>query len=175
MRPHRRYGFLSAQECSDIASVASSLPTEPAQVLAGVSRHRRGTVSWLLPTTASAWLFGRLEAFGKEYADECGLAVSALHPAVQFARYPVDGHFDWHQDYDDNETPAKKITIVVQLSDATDYDGGRFELVGEQPSVFHRAQGAAVAFPTILAHKVHPVTRGLRCTLAAWMNGPRFR
>jgi PKHD-type hydroxylase len=38
-----------------------------------------------------------------------------------------------------------------------------------------RRQGSVICFPSFLAHRVSPVTRGLRRSLVAWAYGPAYR
>jgi len=64
----------------------------------------------------------------------------------------------------------------VQLSGPADYDGG--DLQFPNPSPYRdrfRLQGAAIVFPSFLAHRVSEVTRGSRWSLIAWVFGPPFK
>ena len=99
--------------------------------------------------------------------------------SAQVARYGAErqGHFDWHSDIGAGNWAAKrKLTIVVQLSDPADYDGGTLELrpdsnVAQAP----RARGTATVFPSFVLHRVTPVTAGTRWSLTLWSHGPAFR
>ncbi|TMV52564.1 2OG-Fe(II) oxygenase, partial [Thioclava sp. BHET1] len=89
----------------------------------------------------------------------------------------AEGHFGWHSDIGAGVVAGKrKLTMVVQLSDPSEYEGGRLETradldVREAP----RDQGSATLFPSFVLHRVTPVTRGARHSLTIWAHGPAFR
>ena len=90
-----------------------------------------------------------------------------------------NGKYDWHHDTS-WVTPTmydRKITMVVQLSDSDDYDGGDLEFDGIQPlppKEILRSKGTIIAFPSPLRHRVTPVVRGTRHSLICWAEGPKF-
>jgi PKHD-type hydroxylase len=64
----------------------------------------------------------------------------------------------------------------VQLSEASDYEGGDLEFFNARgEGAVRRPRGSVTFFPSYLAHRVSPVTRGLRRSLVAWACGPGFR
>ncbi len=175
MEPFHRLQFLAREECVTLLGEARAGLHQPAQVTAGLSRHRQGAVVWWQRNAERGWLFDRLAETGNRYAADAGLDTTGLHPLIQVAAYQERGRFDWHIDLDTSDRPVMKITMVVQLSSADDYRGGDLELVGELPSVFHRARGSLTIFPTTLAHRVTRLESGSRYSLVAWMSGPPFR
>jgi PKHD-type hydroxylase len=36
-------------------------------------------------------------------------------------------------------------------------------------------RGRILFFPSFILHKVHPVTKGVRKSIVAWVEGPKFR
>jgi PKHD-type hydroxylase len=100
----------------------------------------------------------------------------------QYARYGgvEGGHFDWHKDYGrDPADPAqepRKLTLSLQLSDASDYQGCDLQLrAGNQIDTAPRSRGTLVAFPANVLHQVTPIRAGLRRALVVWAVGPEFR
>ena len=70
----------------------------------------------------------------------------------------------------------RKLTVVAQLSEDGDYEGGALEVNGDgAPRVASRAQGGGIAFPSFALHRVAPVTRGRRWSLTIWAHGAPFR
>ena len=68
--------------------------------------------------------------------------------------------------------------MTIQLSE--DYEGGEFEVVrcrkGEvEVDTMDKSMGTVILFPSVLEHRVLPVTRGVRYSLVAWFSGPAFR
>lgn len=96
--------------------------------------------------------------------------VSSIEP-LQYAEYHSydNGGYDWHMDIGTGAANCRKLSISVQLSDPSDYDGGDLEFWGT--GVADRDQGKLIAFPSYLLHRVAPVTRGVRRSLVAWAIG----
>ncbi|MCC9624152.1 2OG-Fe(II) oxygenase [Thalassospira sp. MA62] len=87
------------------------------------------------------------------------------------------GHYDWHSDVGASDVARRrKLTMVVQLSDPSDYEGGLLQLnpsghVIDGPMT----RGTAIFFPSFVLHRVAPTTGGLRYSLAQWVHGTPFR
>lgn len=99
---------------------------------------------------------------------------------IQFTEYQstTKGHYDWHQDvWLESDRPyARKLSVVVQLSSATDYQGGEFEFFGVQnPGTTFLDRGSMLIFPSFLQHRVLPVRDGNRKSLVTWVEGPNWR
>ena len=70
----------------------------------------------------------------------------------------------------------RKLSLVVQLSDPADYQGGELQVLSaEEPTTFSKARGTVVVFPSYVLHRVMPVTSGTRFSLAGWVGGPHLR
>jgi PKHD-type hydroxylase len=95
----------------------------------------------------------------------------------QYTVYDEEGsHYSWHTDRGILTASPRKLSVVIQLSDPADYDGGDLEFgIQDPPIVARKARGMAYVFPSWVAHRVTPVTRGVRRTLVVWIAGPRFR
>ncbi|MDP9387413.1 MAG: 2OG-Fe(II) oxygenase [Actinomycetota bacterium] len=92
----------------------------------------------------------------------------------------------WHTDWNPFESwrhvegldgaVCRKLSVIVQLSDPDDYDGGRVVFgYGQRPSPAPRERGTVLVFPATLAHKVTPVTRGRRYSVTGFAYGPPLR
>ena len=69
----------------------------------------------------------------------------------------------------------RKLSVVVQLTDPDEYEGGEFKFkYVEQPEGFNN-RGSVLVFPSYLEHCVTPVTKGTRHSLVTWIEGPRWR
>ena len=100
-----------------------------------------------------------------------------FHDTIQVARYDAEdqGFFRWHADTIPSDM-TRKISILVPLSEASDYEGGVLEF-NENGAIRSPPQrpGAPIMFPSWLLHRVTPVTRGRRYSLVAWIRGPAWR
>jgi PKHD-type hydroxylase len=98
-------------------------------------------------------------------------------PSTQFTEYTEGAFYDWHYDinWESNLAYDRKLSIVIQLSDPSEYDGGIFEFQEVETPVNFKLRGSILVFPSYLVHRVTKVTRGKRLSLVNWMEGPRWR
>jgi PKHD-type hydroxylase len=130
------------------------------------------------------WLYDRLAQkvswANREYFD---FDLVGLVEPVQFLKYTTaegslpNGHYSWHVDFGEGMMATRKLSIVVQLSPGTAYDGCDFSMMSDRglAKMDYREQGSAFMFPSWTPHSVGPITRGVRYALVAWVHGPRFR
>jgi PKHD-type hydroxylase len=82
--------------------------------------------------------------------------------------------YGWHQDY--GGTISRKLSMVVQLTDPSEYEGGNLQVfTSEQPKNIRKQRGLIAVFPSFIVHQVTPVTQGTRQSLVAWVSGPSFK
>lgn len=98
---------------------------------------------------------------------------------IQFTEYNAEyqGFYKMHTDNNFmNTTPYdRKLSIVIQLTDPKEYEGGRLQFANaDQPENFLK-RGSIIVFPSYLEHGVTPVTNGTRYSLVSWVEGPKFR
>jgi len=87
------------------------------------------------------------------------------------------GEYDWHFDsHLQNPASDIKLTCLLNLSEKP-FEGGQFWLALSSPQeIIELSQpGSALIFPAFVMHKVVPVTKGERITVALWLNGPKFQ
>lgn len=93
-----------------------------------------------------------------------------------YLSYVEEDHFDWHLDIGHQTTAPRKLSLILQLSSPKEYEGGDFDiLVTKHHMRAVRRKGMMLAFPAYKIHRVTPVTKGKRRTLAAFVSGPMFR
>ena len=99
--------------------------------------------------------------------------------AFQFTKYEQTGHFDWHVDLHipPVESMDRKLSIVIQLSESYEYEGGDMQLdVHGHPAPNElRQRGTLIVFPSFLRHRVSAVKKGTRYSLVGWYLGPYLR
>lgn len=72
--------------------------------------------------------------------------------------------------------PARKLSVVVMLSEPDAYEGGELELLHDPVATRPpRDRGTVVVFPSTLLHRVTPVTSGRRFALTGFCEGPPLR
>ena len=148
----------------------------------GYENIRATKVAWFPREPRTETLYRRMEEAVLELNaryfrfDLSGLAM------FQYALYggPEGGHFEWHKDYgrdpSDPGREPRKLTLSLQLSAPSDYDGCELQVRGgHQIDVAPKDRGSLVAFPANVLHQVTPITRGIRRSLVIWAVGPEFR
>jgi PKHD-type hydroxylase len=86
-----------------------------------------------------------------------------------------NAHFDWHIDTGLHIRPPRKLSMTLQLTDPSQYEGGELEFNAGSIIVAPKDRGAVIAFPSHTVHRVAPVTAGTRKSVVAWITGPSFR
>ncbi len=99
---------------------------------------------------------------------------------IQYTEYlsTEGGHYNLHHDIDWNREDGldRKLSVTVQLSDPSEYEGGEFSFTEcQSPNKNLKDKGTILIFPSYLQHKVSPVTKGIRKSLVAWFEGAKWR
>jgi PKHD-type hydroxylase len=136
-------------------------------------------VSWLNKTPETAWVFEKLaHAASSLNAEYYRFDLTGFGEAMQLTNYNQSEHgmYGWHQDYGGNNSPSRKLSLVLQLTDPAQYEGGNLQVMtGGEPKNVRKQRGLITAFPAYTLHQVTPVTQGTRQSLVAWISGPPFR
>lgn len=173
---------LTVDQCDSLVALVQTHRMKDAGLVRGATAHqiRRAGIAWLDDMPQAAWVMDQMiSTVAAANRETFGFDLTDFGESPQVARYGAErqDHFDWHSDIGAGQWAAKrKLTIVVQLSDPADYEGGSLELrpdsnVTKAP----RARGTAIVFPSFVLHRVTPVTQGIRWSLTLWSHGPAFR
>jgi PKHD-type hydroxylase len=103
--------------------------------------------------------------------------LDAINSNIQYTVYDSSssGFYGWHIDVGPQNS-CRKLSVVVQLSDPSEYEGGELQIWngGKNPKVAEKEQGAVIIFPSYILHQVTAVTKGTRRSLVLWVDGPPF-
>ena len=139
---------------------------------------RRSELNWLQKNSECAWVFEKLAHVASSLnADYFGFELTGFGEALQLTNYHEarQGTYVWHQDFG-AAGPSRKLSLVLQLSDPSDYEGGELQLLtGKTPTKIEKKRGLITVFPAWTLHQVTPVTKGTRQTLVTWVSGPAFK
>lgn len=142
----------------------------------GTDHIRVTRVGWIQPEPHTAWLYSRIEqAVLDTNSQVYKYDLYGLREAFQYTVYrsAEGGHYNWHVD---TGTAERKLSLTLQLSEPTTYEGGDLVLeAGEGNFSANKARGTLVFFPSYVMHRVTPVTAGTRKSLVVWVAGPPFR
>lgn len=123
------------------------------------------------------WFYDRMAEVTKRINEESyQYDLSGFHEPFYYLRYETGEHFSWHHDMSGATEAPRKLTMVLQLNEPFDYDGGEFEVaVAGKHQQAVRQRGIITAFPSYKIHRVTPVTRGARRVITMIASGPNFR
>jgi PKHD-type hydroxylase len=173
---------LDAASCAKAIEMAQQFPAAEGRVGETDTQRseiRRSQIWFFTPGPETEFIFTPLRQALKHINDQgYRFHVTEFGTGCQIARYSADvkGHYDWHIDLGTGRFSRRKLSLSVQLSDGTSYDGGDLEFhLSGLDGVKMRQQGTLIAFPSFHEHRVTPVTRGERFSLVAWVDGPPYR
>tara|TARA_R110000782_G_scaffold68953_2_gene138749 strand:- start:91 stop:675 length:585 start_codon:yes stop_codon:yes gene_type:complete len=142
------------------------------------SNTRRSTLKWLSKSQETAWVFEKLghviSSLNKDYFD---FNLTGFGEELQLTNYSEEnqGTYSWHQDFG-GAGPSRKLSLVLQLSDPNDYEGGELQILNKkEPTSVPKKRGLITVFPAWTLHQVTPVVKGTRQTLVTWVSGPAFK
>jgi PKHD-type hydroxylase len=156
-----------------------------------LKKIRDSFVCWL----GDWWIYRRLHPFFSEANKLTGWNFQyEICEPIQFTKYGKNQHYTWHRDgfeepYNKNTAgtavnhigKTRKLSMVCQLSDPSEYKGGELEFDYSEPDNKKRnicseimQQGSLVVFPSFVYHRVRPVTEGTRYSLVVWNLGNSF-
>ena len=138
---------------------------------------RRSHISWLANSQETEWVFKRLaDIASKLNAQFFHFDLTGFGEPLQLTNYDQSEHgmYGWHQDY--NSGISRKLSLVLQLTDPAQYEGGNLQVMtASQPLNVRKQRGLIAAFPSYVLHQVTPVVQGNRQSLVAWVSGPPFK
>ena len=177
------------RQCESIIDLASRLPREDAMVAgrggdASDQDTRVAGIAWMPTSGEFSWIFDKLARVVERANRAYQFDLIGFTEDAQFTCYDSPGAFyDWHQDGLEGDLAGRKLSLVVQLSDPSDYGGGDLSTfaLASNPEVASawsddlRLQGSVTVFPAFEYHRVEPITWGKRFSLVCWVGGPPFR
>lgn len=170
-----RSGGLLPEQLEVVRALGRARASRPANAGPG-----DGVVAPLSLAPDTSWLFSRLYTLAVRAAHlgDWGFELEGPADPLQYRRYRGidDAKLGWHVDIGKPTSPERKVTVLVQISDPDEYEGGDLELFFRpEPWQVPREAGTAVVFPSFLLHRVTPVRSGERHSLVGWVCGPPLR
>ena len=144
-----------------------------------LKKVRRSQVSWMTKTSDTSWVFEKLAHVASSLnAQFYRLDLTGFGESLQLTNYDQSEHgmYGWHQDYGGMLSVSRKLSMVLQLTDPSQYEGGNLQIfTSDKPVNVRKQRGLIVVFPSYTLHQVTPVTSGSRQSLVAWVSGPAFK
>lgn len=180
------YYFTNAfneQELESIIQIGESIAKIKATTVGGdgvdghVTEYRKSEVSWIGQNENTKWIYDRIAELAiKANSEMWNFDIWDFQDDLQYTTYYGDGgHYDWHADLGPGIS-NRKLSIVLQLSDPNDYEGGDLQMnPGGNILSVPREKGLICFFPSFMLHRVTPLTSGLRRSLVVWLCGANLR
>ena len=168
--------YFSADECRRICALADEVKKHDGRIGKGENDEiRNSKVSYLSPNDGSNWIFNKLEHILLDLNKDYKFELNGFREGLQIAEYEApSGHYTWHNDIGTGEFSTRKLSLSIQLSDGSEYEGGELEFA-DSTAPAPKEIGSLIAFPAFLTHRVKPVTSGMRKSLVSWISGPAFK
>lgn len=172
---------ISNEEADTLRMILDTKELQDAQVFGDGAGEldktkRRSKVFWLPKTDEFIDLYKQFHRLVRDCNSEFyQFKLTELAEPIQYTVYSSDdeGFYDWHIDMGSDKA-RRKLSLVCQLSDPSEYDGGELQFNIGKVIVAEKEKGAVILFPSYLLHRVTPVTRGVRRSLVLWVEGPAF-
>lgn len=142
---------------------------------------RESKVAWIGLNDDSQFIYDRLAFILRNLNGQFyNFDIYGFSEDLQFTVYEEDtnGHYTWHVDsgVSDNGSVPRKLSLVLQLTDPSEYEGGDLEIMtSSTPTQIKKEKGLIAVFPSYTLHRVTPVTKGIRKTIVVWATGPSFK
>ncbi len=185
--PQQYYWYkdgLSAEELTKFNNLIHGLEYTSATILGDPEKStkevRSSKIKWIPHTKEWNWLYHKFQEMITEANDELWkFDIHDVIENIQYTEYHAtdDGHYDWHQDIGPGEASLRKISLTVQLTEDSAYEGGDLEIWngGSNHDKTPRGSGIVIIFPSYMMHRVTPVTGGIRRSLVLWVGGEHFK
>lgn len=167
-------------ELTKIHNTANMYPKEAGTVVGDsevVSDYRKSTVIWVPEENKNMWLYNKISELAHVANTQMwNYDIWGYGDALQYTIYEGNGgHYDWHADLGP-KISNRKLSCVLQLSDANDYEGGELQFNNGAGAVnVGKRKNRIVFFSSFVLHRVTPVTKGTRISLVTWLSGKNLR
>lgn len=175
------HAVLSNIEIHKLLSYVATQTMQDGKVANGKTNDeiRRSKIFWLPVNDETKPIYNRIgNLISSVNAELYNFDITMLQ-SIQYTEYHGSdaGTYHDHMDWAPNTLNPRKLSVSIQLSDDTDYEGGDLRIITSHRDNFvaSRIKGDAVIFPSFVLHGVTPVTKGVRKSLVVWVEGPEWR
>jgi PKHD-type hydroxylase len=168
-------------ELTKLLAICKKIPKEIGSLDGGTidENYRLSKISWVPINNETRWIYQKFTDCINEVNDNFFKYDLTRIEKLQFTQYYGNekGFYSKHIDsMFDNTTDNRKLSVVMQLSDSEEYEGGELKLfIGNNALSIPKEKGLITFFPSHTLHECTPVTSGERYTLVGWIHGPKFR
>ena len=189
--------FLSLEEIDSLFKSIKTLSYTPGTI-SNSSKYdaniRNSNIKWIPHSDEFRWLYHKcIETITQHNSYVWKFDLKRAPELLQYTEYDSNdqGKYDWHVDTATNISSHRKISITIQLSDPSEYEGGYLQLFStaeNNPNEYDyslntpyyiksvkKEIGTITIFPSFMPHRVSRVTKGVRKSLVLWVGGTSFK
>ena len=164
--------FLTTNELQEIFTLS---PKWQKGTTSSIKKQNTRIVDTYNITGKFEWLDQKVAQAVKETNKSFNFKLKRINE-TRLLQYKPGGRYDWHQDVIWTETEQRKFTYIIQLSNSDEYIGGDFQFRDTNSIDLSRfrEQGSLVVFPSLMYHRITPLTQGSRYSIVGWVVGPAW-
>lgn len=177
--------YFSDDELTEIKKYCNTLSINDSTITEGNKLEpqvRKSKVAFFELDQDNHWIFEKLKSITESINNEFFQYDLTGFRTIQYTKYNnVDDHYSHHKDmlfdafFPEDHGLTRKLSVILFLSDPSEYTGGEFELHGNSEFIIEQKKGRIIAFPSFMMHRVIPVKSGERSSLVFWVLGPKFK
>lgn len=172
----------SQEEIDKIIKLGETQSIKKAELENGTSNKsvRNCTMSWIEVEDKSKDVFVKLSNIVNSLNDKFYKFDLTEMESLQYTKYDSEtvDFYASHSDDGYKFNLFRKLSVSVQLSDPSEYQGGELVFYRNtllENSIAPKQIGSVIVFPSFVIHEVKKITAGTRKSLVTWINGPRFK
>ena len=170
---------LDDNEIEEIHKIAAAIEEIDGNVSGKIDKsYRRSKIKWIEDNELTHHIYTRFTNLMKTANKEMwGFHITSLEDNLQYTEYNAEeqGHYDWHMDFGGYSSSTRKLSMVVQLTDPLEYEGGQLQfMINRSVLDAPKEKGTVIFFPSYITHRVTQLTKGKRNSLVFWFHGPTF-
>lgn len=181
--------WFNDEQCDSILEMAQDIPSERSKIGTdtGIRENddfRRSNIRFIQEAdTRFQFLFDDIWKMARQANNDWFDFQLSKLDYIQLAEYDSAelGEYKRHHDvFWMNGDPKyhRKLSCVIQLTDPSEYEGGDllFHNTSAVPDSNEiRERGTVIFFPSFVEHQASAVTKGIRHSLASWIDGPKWK
>lgn len=179
-------GFFSPEECDQILALYENEETWAGGVVesdgSGMDDNaiRRVDINTVHLEERTKWIYDKINDLVHSANQTYQFDLVGFMENMQLLKYTEPqgenvpgGHYNVHMDTGPSYLSTRKLTVIVQLTDPSEYEGCDVEVTAY--GYANKGKGDVLIFPSCMLHSVSELTQGHREALVVWVNGPPFR
>lgn len=167
---------LPSEICDELVETITNNNTHQAKTIGNNKDYRKTNILGVPYGSRDHHIYDNLlKPYVNSANRECfGFSLNGVSE-FQLAQYKTGHYYKEHMDcFLANIKSQRKLSITVQLSDASEYEGGEFMFtkdINTPDQKLLKEKGRIIVFPSFIYHEVKPITQGIRHSLVGWYEG----